>query len=174
MHLASAEFFLALIRIWQETNAADTSAGHDRHGGRSVASASTSVLDATVSLYRTTTTVPSGDRRLPLATSPISSISPGDRCLLLLPLGSLSPIRAARSPSPGVAWVCVAHQADLLSAVPISSSSASFFAATNLCRRNSISTKRLVPCLADLLSAARTMSPRLDLIHRKALPEFNR
>uniref|UniRef100_A0A0D3EMF4 Uncharacterized protein n=1 Tax=Oryza barthii TaxID=65489 RepID=A0A0D3EMF4_9ORYZ len=47
MHLASAEFFLALIRIWQETNAADTSAGHDRHGGRSVASASTSVLDAT-------------------------------------------------------------------------------------------------------------------------------
>uniref|UniRef100_A0A0E0I238 Uncharacterized protein n=1 Tax=Oryza nivara TaxID=4536 RepID=A0A0E0I238_ORYNI len=34
--------------------------------------------------------------------------------------------------------------------------------------------KRLVPCLADLLSAARTMSPRFDLIHRKALPEFNR
>ncbi|XP_025883255.1 uncharacterized protein [Oryza sativa Japonica Group] len=138
MHLASAEFFLALIR------------------------------PPTPPPVMTATEVDPSPLPPPSSSTPPSP-SIGDRCSLLLPLGSLSPIRAARSPSPGVAWVCVAHQADLLSAVPISSSSssASFSAATNLCRRNSISTKRLVPRLADLLSAARTMSPRFDLIHRK-------
>ncbi|XP_066162326.1 uncharacterized protein [Oryza sativa Japonica Group] len=143
MHLASAEFFLALIR------------------------------PPTPPPVMTATEVDPSPLPPPSSSTPPSP-SIGDRCSLLLPLGSLSPIRAARSPSPGVAWVCVAHQADLLSAVPISSSSssASFSAATNLCRRNSISTKRLVPRLADLLSAARTMSPRFDLIHRKGSNAF--